>query len=286
MKLKEKLIESSLFTCALSSVLTILLIILFIVFNGLPVILSQGPISFITGTVWNPSYNIFGIFPMIVSTVLVTILALILGMPLGIGCAVLISEVAPSWVRNLLRPAIETLAAIPSVVYGLFGLVIIVPFILNTFGGPGMSLLACGIVLAIMILPTIISISEDAVRAVPREYREGSLALGATKWQVIYGIVVPSAWSGIIAGAILGMGRAIGETMAVLMVGGNQNAIPDSILSPVEPLTAVIALEWGYASGSHQAALFAVGIILLMIIMLLNLTVYLVSRGRQAGAKV
>jgi phosphate transport system permease protein len=198
----------------------------------------------------------------------------------GLGCAILLSEVAPRWSRDILKPAIETLAGIPSVVYGFFGLILIVPFIMNNLGGGGLSVLACGIVLAIMILPTIISISEDALRSVPREYREGALAIGATKWQMITGIVVPAARSGILASAILGMGRAIGETMAVWMVSGNTRLVPTSLLSSVAPMSSQIALEWNYASGDHRTALFAIGIVLLAIIMLLNLIVYWTSKER------
>lgn len=285
MKALEKLIESSLFVCAISSIITIALIIIFIVANGLPAIIKTGPMEFIFGGVWNASYNIYGIFPMIVGTLVVTILSLILGVPLGVGCAILIAEVAPAWVRSILRPAIETLAGIPSIVYGLFGLIILVPLIMNTLGGGGLSVLACGIVLAIMILPTVISVSEDAIRSVPQDFREGSLALGATKWQMITGIVLPAAKSGIIAGSILAMGRSIGETMAVLMVGGNVPIIPTSLTSPVEPMTALIALEWLYASGDHQVALFAVGVVLLAIIMALNLIIYTAYRSNKIMAR-
>lgn len=278
MKLKEKLVESSLFVCALSSILIILLIILFIINEGLPVASQVGILEFITGSEWNVNYNIYGIFPMIVGTLIVTLLSLIIGVPLGVGCAILLAEIAPFWVRNILKPAIETLAGIPSVVYGFFGLVVIVPFIMYNLGGPGVSVLACGIVLAIMILPTIISVSEDSLRSVPRDYREGAIAIGATPWQTISGIVVPAARSGIIAGIILAMGRSIGETMAVLMVGGSVVSIPTSILDPVAPMTAVIALEFGYASGGHLAALYAIGIVLLFIVMLLNAIVYIVNK--------
>lgn len=280
----EKIIESCLFICAISCILTIFLIILFVINNGLPVLLKEGVVNFITGSTWAPAYGIFGILPMIAGTMAITVLSLLIALPLGLGCAVLIAEVAPYTVRYALKPAIETLAAIPSVVYGFFGLIMIVPFITNAFGGTGTSVLACTIVLTVMILPTIISVSEDAIRSVPLEYREGSLALGATRWQMISGVVVPAAKSGIMTAAILAMGRAIGETMAVLMVGGNVNQIPSSILSPVEPLTAVIALEWGYASGEHQSALFAVGIILLTVIMLLNIIVYIANRFSKGGA--
>jgi phosphate transport system permease protein len=285
MDLKERLVQSSLFVCALSSILIILLIILFIINEGLPIITQEGLVKFITGTEWNVPYNIYGIFPMIVGTLMVTLLSLAIAVPLGVGCAILLAEIAPLWARNILKPAIETLAGIPSVIYGFFGLVLIVPFIMNQFGGPGVSVLACGIVLAIMILPTIISVAEDSLRSVPREYREGALAIGANPWQTITGIVVPAARSGIIAAIILAMGRSIGETMAVLMVGGNVVAIPDSIISPVAPMTAIIALEFGYASGEHLTALYAIGIVLLFIIMLLNGIVYLVnSKNRLVKA--
>jgi phosphate transport system permease protein len=195
----------------------------------------------------------------------------------------LIAEIAPSAVRDIMRPAIETLAAIPSVVYGLFGLILLVPFIRSYIGGNGFSILAGGTVLAIMILPTIISISEDALRAVPRELREGSLALGATRWQVISGIVTPAALSGIITGTVLAMGRSIGETMAVLMVCGNSTLIPTSILDMVRPMTAGIALEWAYASGEHQNALFSIGVVLLIVIMTLNLIIYS-AKGKSLNA--
>lgn len=282
----EKALEAIFLACALSSILIILLIFTFIVSSGLPIFVKYGPASFILGQSWKPDFGIYGIFPLIVGSIMITVLALALALPLGLGCAILIAEVAPLWVRGVLRPAIDTLAGIPSVLYGLFGLAIIVPFILNNLGGPGQSVLACGVVLAVMILPTIVSISEDAIRAVPRELREGSLALGATQWQMITGIVVPSAMSGIVASAVLGMGRAIGETMAVLMVAGGAGLIPASLLDPVYPLTAVIASEWGYSSGLHQVALFGIGIVLLAIIMLFNAVILLVKRYGISGSKV
>lgn len=282
MRYKEKLAEMGLSRCALSSILIIAIIFSFIVNEGLPVISRIGLVSFLTGMTWNTDYSLYGILPMVLGTLIVTALSLLLGLPLGLGCAVLLAEIAPAWARNIMKPAIETLARIPSVVYGFFGLIIIVPFIMN-FGPPyaGTSVLACGIVLAIMILPTIISVSEDAIRAVPRDYREGALAIGATKWQTIYGMVVPAARSGILAGAILAMGRSIGETMAVLMVGcGSPSTIPTSILSPVATMTAVIAGDFGYATVEHRSALFAIGIVLMVIIMALNLIVYVANRKK------
>ena len=279
-KTAEKLIETGLLVCALSCVITIFLIIVFILAQGLPVILKEGLVNFVTSSKWDPYYNLYGIFSMILGTFLVTILSLIIALPMGLGCAMLIAEVAPVRVRDVIRPAIETLAAIPSVIYGLFGLIVLVPFIREYLGGNGFSILAGGIVLAIMILPTIISVSEDALRAVPRELREGSLALGATSWQVITGIVTPAALSGIVTGAVLAMGRSIGETMAVLMVCGNSTLVPTSILDMVRPMTAAIALEWAYASGEHQNALFSIGVVLLIVIMILNLIIYMANKKK------
>lgn len=279
-KTTERIIEAGLLVCALSCIITIFLIIVFIIAQGLPVILNEGPVSFVAGSKWSPEYGIFGILPMILGTFAVTILSLLIALPLGLGCAMLIAEVAPAGVRDVIRPAIETLAAIPSVVYGLFGLIVLVPFIREYIGGNGFSILAGGVVLAIMILPTIISVSEDALRSVPGELREGSLALGATRWQVITGIVTPAALSGIVTGAVLAMGRSIGETMAVLMVCGNSTLIPTSILDMVRPMTAAIALEWAYASGEHQDALFSIGVVLLIVIMFLNLIIYSANRKK------
>jgi phosphate transport system permease protein len=272
----------------------------------MPIILKEGPVEFVTGTTWDPYNEIYNILPMIIGTFVVTLLSLIIAIPLGLGCAMLIAEVAPYQVRSIIRPAIETLAAIPSVIYGLFGLIVLVPFIRDNVvpfahdyigwiplvgglvgtQGNGFGVLAGGIILAIMILPTIISVSEDSLRAVPRELREGSLALGATKWQMITGIVTPAALSGIVAGAVLGMGRAIGETMAVLMVCGNSTIIPTSLLSMARPMTSAIALEWNYASGDHQVALFAIGIVLLIVIMILNLVIYLANRKKLNFARM
>ena len=286
MKEREKWVEWALLACALSSVLIILLIIVFIVSSGLPAFVKNGPLGFITGMEWSPDYGIYGIGPMIIGSFIITVFSLVLAVPLGVGCAILTSEVAPPRVREVLRPAIDTLAGIPSILFGLFGLIILVPLIMNLFGGNGFSVLACSIVLAIMVLPTIVSVSEDSMRSVPRELREGSLAMGATQWQMITGIVVPSALSGIVTSIVLAMGRSIGETMAVLMVCGNLPRVPGSILDAVQPLTATIALEWGYSSGDHQVALFAIGIVLLVIIMVLNLIIYAANRKKLSGNKV
>jgi phosphate transport system permease protein len=207
---------------------------------------------------------------MILGSALVTAGALALGVPLGIACAIVLAEMAPRRARLVLKPTIEILAGIPSVVYGFMGIVVVLPWIRRHLGGPGASGLAASAILSVMILPTIIAISLDALQAVPRSYREGSLAMGATQWQTIRRVVLPAARSGLVAAVILGMGRAVGETMAVVMVAGNAVQLPRSPLDPVRTLTANLALEMGYASGDHRAALFATGIVLFLVIVILN----------------
>jgi phosphate transport system permease protein len=217
---------------------------------------------------------------MIVGSISVTLGAVILGVPIALCCAIFLAEFAPVLMRNLLRPAIQMLAGIPSVVYGFWGLVFVVPAIRNYLGGPGLSILAGSIILAIMILPTVISISEVSLLSLPPLYKEGALALGATQWQTIRRVLVPAAKSGIVAAIILGVGRAVGETMAVIMVLGNAVALPSSILDPARTLTTNIGIEMGYASGEHQQALFATGIVLLIIIMILNSVAQLAFRRK------
>jgi phosphate ABC transporter permease protein PstC len=206
---------------------------------------------------------------------------MVIGVPFGLACAIVLTEFSSKRVRGVIKPVIELLAGIPSVVYGFMGVVILVPFIRETFGGPGLSVLAASIILGIMILPTIISISVDSIQALPPAYRAGSLALGATKWQTVRMVILPAARSGIIASIILGMGRAVGETMAVIMVAGNAVSVPRSILSPVRTLTSNIALEMGYAAGEHRQALFATGVILFVIIMVLNTVANVTSARRK-----
>lgn len=286
--MKDRVIEKALLLAALSAIGILALITIFIFREGLPVVFSKGPGEFLTGTVWQPSRGHFGLVPMIVGSAIVTFGALIIGVPLGLACAVVLAEMAPPRARKILKPTIELLAGIPSVVYGFIGMMILVPWIRNNpaLGGTGSSALAASIILGIMILPTIIGISIDAIEAVPRSYREGSRALGATEWQTITGVVIPAARSGIVAGVILGMGRAVGETMAVIMVAGNSVQIPDSILKPVRTLTANIALEMSYASGQHEQALFATAIVLFIIIMLLNSLAGLARRKKKAKRKL
>jgi len=258
------------FISATLSFVVLVAIIAFIVKEGLPVFQETSITEFLFGDTWRPQSSEFGILAMIVGSLAVTLGALIIAVPLGISGVILLAEVAPHKVRLILRPAIELLVGIPSVVYGLVGMVVLVPLIRNLFGGFGFSILAAAIVLAVMVLPTIISIGEDSLRAVPRTYKEGSLALGATHWQTIRRVLLPSARSGIIASIVLGMGRAIGETMAVIMVIGNSIKMPDSILDSARTLTGNIAVEINYAADTHRQALFATGIVLLAFIMLFN----------------
>jgi len=278
--IKEKFLEKSLFLVALSSISVLALIAFFIFEQGVPLIWKAGPFSFLLGERWFPSQGSFGIFPMIVGSFWVTIGALIIGVPLGVACAIFLCELTPAAVSAAFRPMIQLLAAIPSVIFGFWGLIVLVPLIRNYLGGPGLSVLAGSLVLGIMILPTIISISEDSLRALPRTLKEGALSLGATHWQTIWRVLLPAARSGIVASIILGMGRAIGETMAMIMVLGNAVQMPDSILSSTRTLTTNIGIEMGYATGDHRQALFATGVVLFFIIMGLN-TLALVISGRR-----
>jgi phosphate transport system permease protein len=277
---KEKIIEKVLMLLAFSAIGSLLLISIFIFNEGLPIIIKTGVSNFILGAHWAPTKGHYGILAMILSSIYVTVGAMIFGVPLALACAIVLAEFAPAKLTRFLKPTIELLAGIPSVVYGFLGVVLLVPLIRNHLGGPGLSLLAAALILGIMILPTVISISIDAINAVPNIYREGSIALGATQWQTVHKLVLPAARSGIITAIILGMGRAIGETMAVIMVAGNALKIPTSILDPVRTLTANIALELGYASGAHREALFATGIVLFIIIMILNTSAALIT-GRK-----
>ena len=277
---KENLSGYIFFALALSSISALALITIFIIVQGAPLIAEVGVFRFVFGMTWAPSQGEFGIFPMIIGSLSVTLGAVILGVPVGICCSIFLAEFAPATLRNLFRPAIQLLAGIPSVVYGFWGLIFIVPFIRDNLGGPGLSILAGSIILAIMILPTVISISEVSILALPRQYKEGALALGMTHWQTIYYVVLPAAKSGIVAAIILGIGRAIGETMAVIMVLGNAVAIPTSILDPVRTLTTNIGIEMGYASGEHRQALFATGIVLFIIIMVLNSLAQYITRKK------
>ncbi len=279
--MKEKVIEKILMLLAFSAIGVLLLMAIFIFKEGIPIIFKAGINNFLFSTHWAPTKGYFGIFSMIVSSLYVTIGALIIGVPLALACAITLAELAPLRLTVILKPTIELLAGIPSVVYGFLGVVLLVPLIRDYLGGPGLSLLAASMILAIMILPTITSISIDAIQAVPYSYKEGSLALGATHWQTIRMVILKAARSGIITAIILGMGRAIGETMAVIMVAGNALKLPSSPLSPVRPLTSNIALEMGYAAGDHRAALFATGIVLFVFIMVFNVLANIITKRWQ-----
>jgi len=277
----DKLAKYGVLITALVSILVLLAIAVFIIQGGLPLFSAVNPFDFLFGQSWSPTYDEYGILSMIVGSLLVTLGSMVIAVPLGIACAILLAEVAPQRVRNLLRPAVELLVGIPSVVYGLVGIMVIVPAIRN-LGGTGYSVLAAVLVLSIMVLPTIISISEDSLRAVPRTYRDGSLALGASQWQTIWHVLLPAARSGVGASIVLGMGRAIGETMAMIMVIGNAVIIPTSPLDPARTLTGNIAVEINYAAGLHENALFATGLVLLILILILNsLATLALKRGEQ-----
>ena len=265
------------------SILAVALICIFLFANGLPAIAKIGPIKFLTGIKWKPMNEIFGIFPMIVGSIYVTAGAILVGVPIGILCAVFMARFCTKKIYPILKPAIELMAGIPSIVYGFFGLVVIVPIIQQLTGTSGKGVLTASVLLGIMILPTIIGVSESAIRAVPESYYEGALALGDTHERSVFCAVLPAAKSGIMAGVILGVGRAIGETMAVIMVAGNQPVIPGSVLAGVRTMTANIVLEMGYAAGLHREALIATGVVLFVFILIINVLFSLIKKGDSNG---
>ncbi|MGL5335168.1 MAG: phosphate ABC transporter permease subunit PstC [Enterovibrio sp.] len=277
---REFLFKTLFLIISVIGVLSVATIGYFIFREGWPAIHETGFIDFVTGEDWLPP-ALYGIAPMIVTSLVSTIGAVLLGVPVAILTAVFIAEVAPKWLANLVRPAIELLAGIPSVVYGFFGLITIVPLIETVFDVPaGSTLLAGIVVLAIMILPTVIVISETSLRAVPKTYKEGSLALGASSMFTIFKLLIPAARSGIMTGIILGIARALGETMAVIMVMGNAPAMPSGLLDSARSLTANIALEMSYASGLHANALYATGVVLLIFIMILNALLLYINKAK------
>lgn len=262
------------------SILAVALICVFLLVNGVPAIAQIGLPDFLLGTTWKPANDIYGIFPMIVGSIYVTAGALIVGVPAGILCAIFLARFATGRVVHIMRPGIELLAGIPSVIYGFFGLVVFVPIIRSWGVGSGFSLLAASVLLGIMILPTIITVSQSAIEAVPASYYQGARALGADHEHAVFRVVVPAAVSGIVAAVILGLGRALGETMAVIMVAGNQLVIPDSIFDGVRTMTANIVLEMGYAADLHRGALIATGVVLFVFILIINT---LVNLARNSG---
>jgi phosphate transport system permease protein len=271
----EWLAERVFFLCAMAAVFSVAAITIFIFIKGVPAIQEIGLFNFTLGTKWKPSAELYGILPMITGSILATIGAIVIGVPVGLFTAVYLSEIASPTIIRIVKPAVELLAGIPSVLYGFFGLVVIVPLVSDVFGGSGYSLLTASFILGVMILPTIISLSEAALNAVPREFKEGALALGSSHINAVFTVLIPAAKSGIVAAIILGVGRAIGETMAVMLVAGNTPRIPGSILDPIRTMTTNIAMEMNYAVDLHFDALFGTGVVLFVFIMILNFITYL-----------
>lgn len=267
----EKVMSGVFLAAACVSILAVAMICLFFFANGIPAMGKIGFLKFLTGDVWRPSNDIYGILPFILGSLYVTAGAIILGVPIGIMTAVFMARFCPKKLHKILKPAIDLLAGIPSVVYGFFGLVMIVPI-------TGSSIIAASIILAIMILPSVISVSESALRAVPESYYEGALALGATHERSVFTVMLPAASSGVFAGVVLGIGRAIGETMAVMMVAGNNTGMPKSIFKGVRTLTSNIAIEMGYATDLHREALIATGVVLFVFILIINFASSMLKR--------
>lgn len=269
--------------CACISIAAVVIICIFMFANGVPAMREVGVIKFLFGTVWKPRQGLFGIGPMIIGSIYVTAGAMIVGVPIGLLTAVFLAKYCPKRIYKIVKPMINLMAGIPSIIYGFFGLVVIIPVIQNIFGTSGKGILAASILLGMMILPTIINTAESSIRAVPDSYYEGALALGATKERSIFRTVIPAAKSGVMSGIILGMGRAIGETMAVVMVAGNQAIIPDGILSGTRTLTSNIVLEMAYApQGIHRNSLIATAVVLFVFILIINVCFSILSRkGEQ-----
>lgn len=280
-KLFESSVEKVLIGCASVSILSVVFITVFIFRSGVPLFAKANVFDFLFGTRWEPKADPnpgFGILPFTVGSLMVTFGGLLFGVPVGLACGIFLAEIARGRMARFFRGTVELLAGIPSVIYGFFGVVVVCRFVRDLFGGTGYNVLSASLILAIMILPTIITITETSLRAVPQEYREGSLALGATRWQTIARVLVPAARSGIFAGIVLGVGRAIGETMAVLMVGGNAPIMPTGPLSKVRTLTMNVITDMSYASGDHMTALFTTSIVLFFFIMALNGAVMAIGR--------
>ncbi len=277
-KLGEQVMRIVFFAAACASILAVVLICVFLFANGLPAIAEIGVFDFLLGQKWKPSNDIYGILPMILGSIYVTAGAVIVGVPIGILTAIFMAKFCPKGLYRFLKPATELLAGIPSVVYGFFGLVVIVPIIGRFNDGNGSSILAASLLLGIMILPTIIGVSESAIRAVPESYYEGGRALGASHERSVFFATLPAASSGILAAVVLGIGRAIGETMAVIMVAGNHARMPAGILKGIRTLTANIVMEMGYAADLHREALIATGVVLFVFILMINLLFSVLKR--------
>lgn len=276
---KENIMKAIFFVSAFMSVVAVILICIFLFANGLPAMREIGFAEFLLGRTWRPGNDIYGVFPMIIGSLYVTAGALVIGVPVGILSAVFLARFCPPKLYKIVKPIINLLAGIPSVVYGFFGLMVIVPFIRNTFNVSGTSMLAASVVLGIMILPTIIGMSEASIRAVPDSYYEGSLALGASHERSVFYSLLPAAKSGILSSVILGMGRAVGETMAVVMVAGNQPVMPSGVLKGLRTLTANIVLEMGYAADLHRESLISTAVVLFVFILIINLLFSIIKKG-------
>lgn len=285
-RLRERAMQGVFFLTAITSIAAVVIICIFLFCNGVPAMAEIGFFDFVGGQKWAPT-NVpasYGIFNMIIASIYVTAGAIVIGVPIGILTAVFLARFCPAPLYKILKPATELLAGIPSIVYGFFGLMVIVPFIRENFGGNGSSWLAASIVLGIMILPTIIGVSESAIRAVSESYYEGALALGATKERSVFKTILPASKSGVLAGVVLGIGRALGETMAVVLIAGNQVQIPNALTDGLRTLTANIVLEMGYSTGLHRQALIATGVVLFVFILLITLSMQAIkSRSEKNG---
>ena len=285
--LRETVMHGVFFLCALASILAVALICIFLFANGIPAIKEIGQLDFLTGTTWKPGNDIYGILPMIVGSIYITAGAIIIGVPIGLLTAIFMAFYCPKRIYGILKPCTELLAGIPSIVYGFFGMVVIVPTVLEVaklFGSKissGSTILSASILLGIMILPTIIGVSEAALRAVPSSYYEGAVAMGARHERAVFSVMLPAAKSGVLAGIVLGVGRAIGETMAVIMVAGNQPRLTGDFLKGIRTMTANIVMEMGYASGLHREALIATGVVLFVFILLINLAFSVLKRRKD-----
>lgn len=285
-RFREKAMQGVFFLIAVTSIAAVVIICIFLFCNGVPAMAEIGFFDFVGGQKWAPT-NVpasYGIFDMIIASIYVTAGAIIIGVPIGILTAVFLARFCPAPLYKVLKPATELLAGIPSIVYGFFGLVVVVPFIRDNFGGDGSSWLAASIVLGVMILPTIIGVSESAIKAVPESYYEGALALGATKERSVFKTILPASKSGVLAGVVLGIGRALGETMAVVLIAGNKVQIPHSVTDGLRTLTANIVLEMGYSTGLHRQALIATGVVLFVFVLLITLSMQAIkSRSEKRG---
>lgn len=279
-KIMEKGMEVVFLIIACVSILAVALVCIFLFAKGFPAMHEIGIVKFLTGTVWRPSNELYGILPFILGSIYVTAGALVIGVPVGIFMAIYMAKFCPAKVYKVAKPIVNLLAGIPSIVYGFFGLMVVVPYIRDYVGGRGNSMLAASVILGIMILPTIIGVSEAAIKAVPDSYYEGALALGATKEISVFRAVLPAAKSGVMAAVTLGIGRAIGETMAVIMVAGNNIWMPQGILEGVRTLTSNIVIEMGYSQGLHRNALIATGVVLFVFILIINLTFSFFTRRK------